>query len=171
MTAHDLQETIQTALAKQRKGIGLTTAIVAVLLTVASMLGNTANTKKIVIETKTADWWAYVHSSDTNSRIYTASARLAQMDRNGGVVEDFNQLAKEQKKISDDARVTAQGLENYSDLQARIGHFCSLAELFLQVSIVVCSVSLLTDLLLFWRLSFVSTAAGVVLIILALLQH
>ncbi len=171
MAAHDLQETVERAIVKQRKGIGLTTAIVAVLLAVASMLGNGANTKKIVIETKTADWWAYVHSSDTNARIYTASARLAQMNRDGGAVQDFTQLAKEQMKISDDARVTAQGLENYSALQNRIGHFCSLAELCLQISIVVCSVSLLTDLLLFWHLSFISSGAGVVLIILAWMQH
>ena len=32
MATHDLLETVETALAKQRKGIGLTTAIVAVLL-------------------------------------------------------------------------------------------------------------------------------------------
>ena len=135
------------------------------------MLGNNANTKKIVIETKTADWWAYVHSSDTNARIYTASGRLAQMNRDGGAVQSFDQLAKEQQKISDDALVTAQGLENYSKLQDRIGHYCNLAELCLQISIVICSVSLLTDLLLFWHISFVSTVAGVVLISLAVMQH
>jgi hypothetical protein len=46
------------------------------MLQVATMLANNANTKKIVVETKTADWWAYSHSNDTNSRIYMANERL-----------------------------------------------------------------------------------------------
>ena len=98
MTTHDFQETVETAVTKQRKAIGLTTAIVAVLLAVAGMLGNSANTQKIVIETKTADWWAYVHSSDTNARIYTANARLAELNRGGAAVEDFTKLASEQSR-------------------------------------------------------------------------
>jgi hypothetical protein len=171
MPVHDLQEQVQTILTKQRKGIGLTTAIIAVLLAIATMLGNSANTQKIVDETKTADWWAYVHSSDTNSRLYMANAQVAQHAGDEMVVKEFNQLAKDQKAISDDAILNAQRLEKDSALQARISHFCGLAELFLQLSIVVCSVSLLTDLLLFWYLSFASTAGGVIFVVLALMQR
>ncbi len=45
-----------------------------------------------------------------------------------------------------------------------------MAALTLEVSIVLCSIALLNGMKLFWRLSFVSTAAGVGLIVL-LLTH
>ena len=169
---HDvLLEPAATSLTRQRKAIGLTTAVIAVLLAVATMVGNSANTQKIVDETKTADWWAYAHSSDTNSRLYTANAKLARHAGDQMVVQEFEQLAKDQKGIADDAILNAQSLEKDSAHQARVSHLCSLADLFLQLSIVVCSVSLLTDLLLFWHLSFLSTTAGAVYIVLALMQH
>jgi len=55
----------------------------------------------------------------------------------------------------------AQKLEKDSDLQGRRAHCFEMAVLFLEVSIVLCSVALLTELLLFWRLSFLSIAAGI----------
>ncbi len=171
MLMHELAEHTEAALAKKRKGIGLTTAIVAVLLTIATTIGNTANTRKIVIETKTADWWAYVHSSDSNWRLYSADARLAQQARDPKTAEEFERLGGDQKKISDDAQITAQGLEKQSLLQERIAYLSSLAELCLQLSIVLCSVSLLTDLPLFWHISFVSTCLGSILILLSRVQH
>lgn len=168
---HQLHEQVEKAHGKPQKRIGLTTALVAVLLAIATMLANNANTKKIVIETKIADWWAYAHSNDTNSRIYMANERVAQLHGDDRAVEEFHKLYEEQKKNSDDARVMAQGLEKDSDLQERKAYYCEIAGLFLEVSIVLCSVALLTDLLLFWHLSFVSSAAGVGLIAFGVLLH
>ncbi len=51
-------------------------------------------------------------------------------------------------------------------MQSRRALYGEIAELFLEVSIVLCSVALLTDLMLFWRLSFISTVTGIALIVL-----
>jgi len=171
MHLNELHEQVEKANEKQQKGIGLTTATVAVLLAIATMLANNANTKKIVIETKTADWWAYSHSNDTNSRIYMANERVAQLHGEAQAADEFHKLYEGQKKDSDDARVMAQSLEKDSALQGRKAYYCEIAGLFLEVSIVLCSVALLTDLLLFWHLSFVSTAAGIGLIALGVFLH
>jgi hypothetical protein len=168
---HHLQEQVETGHGTQHKRIGLTTAVVAVLLAIATMLGNNANTQKIVTETKIADWWAFTHSNDTNSRIYMADERLAQVHGEQQAAEEFHKLYEGQKKDSDDARVMAQTLEKDSALQGRKASYFETAGLFLEVSIVLCSVALLTELLLFWRLSFVSTAAGLVLIAIGLVLH
>ena len=117
MQAHEIHEQMEKAHGKQQKCIGLTTAIVAVLLAIATMLANNANTRKIVIETKTADWWAYTHSNDTNSRIYMANERVAQLHGESQAAEEFHKLYEGQKKDSDDARVMAQSLEKDSALQ------------------------------------------------------
>ena len=169
MHPHEIHEQVEEAHGKQQKGIGLTTAVVAVLLAIATMLANNANTRKIVIETETADWWAYSHSNDTNSRIYMANERLAQAQGQDRAAQEFHKLYEEQKKDSEDAKLTAQGLEKASVVQSRKALYNEIAALFLQVSIVLCSVALLTDLMLFWRLSFISTLTGVALIVSALM--
>jgi hypothetical protein len=169
MHPHQIHEQMEQAHGKQQKGIGLTTAVVAVLLAIATMLANNANTKKIVIETKTADWWAYSHSNDTNSRIYMANERLAQAQGQDRAAQEFHKLYEEQKKDSEDAKVTAQSLERDSAVQSRKALYGEIAELFLQISIVLCSVALLTDLMLFWRLSFISTLTGIALIVLVVM--
>ncbi|MFZ3212957.1 MAG: DUF4337 family protein [Terriglobales bacterium] len=162
---------METAHEKQQKGIGLTTAVVAVLMAIANLLANAANTQRVVVETKIADWWAYTHSNDTNARIYMSDERIAQLHGDKEAAEEFHKLYQGQTKVSDDARVMAQKLEKDSGLQGRKAFFFEIAVLFLEVSVVLCSVALLSELLLFWRLSFVSIAAGIGLIAIGLLLH
>ena len=162
MPEHEVvREPLEKAREKQQKGIGLTTAVVAALMAIANLLASSANTQKVVVEAKIADWWAYTHSNDTNARIYMADERIARLHGEKEAAEEFHKLYEGQKKDSDDARVMAQKLEKDSALQGRKAHFFEIAVLFLEVSIVLCSVSLLTELLLFWRLSFLSIAAGI----------
>ena len=165
MHTHQIHEQVEKAHEKQQKSIGLTTAVLAVLMALATMMANNSNTRKIVVETKTADWWAYAHSNDTNSRIYMANERLAQLQGQAQAAQEFHQLSEQQKKESDDAKAMAQSLEKDSAVLAHKALYAEIAELFLEISIVLCSVALLTDLLLFWHLSFISTVAGLGLIV------
>jgi len=172
MNKHEVvHELVEKAREKQQKAIGLTTAVIAVLMAIATMLGNRANTQKVVMETKIADWWAYTHSNDTNARIYMADERIAQLHGEKEAAQEFQKLYEGQRKDSDDARVTAQKLEKESDFQSRKAYLYEIAVLFLEVSILLCSTALLTELLLFWRLSFLSSAAGIGLIAIGLFLH
>jgi hypothetical protein len=170
MRPHEVYEQAEQAHGRQQRNIGLTTAVVAVLLAVATMFANDANTQKIVVETKTADWWATAHSNETNARLYMASERLAEVAGQKMAAEEFHKLYVEQDKESKDAILSAQGLEYASRVLSRHASYGEIAELFLELSVVLCSVSLLSESKLFWRMSFLSTAAGVGLIA-ALLLH
>jgi hypothetical protein len=170
MQAHELLEHAHKAHEQQQKHVGLTTAVVAVILAFATMLGNDANTRKIVDETKTADWWAYSAFHDTNARIYKADEKLAQLQGQTEAAQEFHAMYVEQQKAMDDARVSAQGLEYDSAVQSRHSTYGEIAALSLEVSIVLCSVALLSGLKLFWKLSFVSSAIGVGLIAALLLR-
>jgi hypothetical protein len=161
----EAHEQLERARDRQQRGIGLTTAVVAVFLALATMLANDANTERIVVETKTAHWWAFTQSNDTNSRMYMATERLAQLHGEDAAAQQFHALYAEQKQEADDSRATAQKLEKDSQHETRKGHWFEFAELALETSIVLCSVALLTELLHFWRLSFVSTGAGILLIL------
>jgi Domain of unknown function (DUF4337) len=161
MHSHEIQEQVERAHARQRNAIGLTTTVVAVLLALATMMGNVANTNRIVIETKTADWWAYSHSNDTNSRIYMANERLAILQGQDSAAKEFHGLYEAQKRDSENAQGVAQSLEKESALQSRHGLYSEIAVLCLEVSIVLCSIALLTNLMYFWRLSFITTTISV----------
>jgi hypothetical protein len=147
------------------KAVGLTIAILAVLSAFVTMLMGHTGTQKLIVETKIADWWAYTHSSDSNARLYDANARVAELNAasGAGVATELRNERDQQRKEANDARAMAQKLEHESAALSRRGNYYSTAELFLQFSVVLCSISLLTELKMFWKGSFVSTAFGCIL--------
>ena len=52
-------------------------------------------------------------------------------------------------------------MEKETDVITRRGDHYDSAELFLEVSIVLCSIALLAENKLYWKLSFISTVVGI----------
>lgn len=144
-TQHRIHEQLNAAHEKQSQGISLTTAIIAVLLAIATMLANSANTNKVVIETKIADGWAFTHSNGTNARMYMAKEPIAQLHGEKEAAEEFHSLYRGQKKDSNDARMMGK-LEKDSGLKSRKAHWFESGELSRETSTVLCSIALLTEL-------------------------
>ena len=65
----------------------------------------------------------------------------------------------------------AEKLEEESAALTRQLNYYSAAELFVQFSVVLCSIALLTELSWFWKSSFISTALGVLLTIVGMLLY
>ena len=158
---------------KGSRRIGFTIAVLAVFSTFMTILMSENNTEKVVIETKIADWWAFTHSNDSNARLYEATAKIAELNPGTGarLAADLRGERDHQQKESDDARVMAQKLERESAALTRQSNYFSAAELFLQFSVVLCSVALLTELRWFWKSSIVSTALGLLLAIVGMVLH
>ena len=55
----------------------------------------------------------------------------------------------------------AKEMERERDLVERRANYYDGAELFLEISIVLCSIALLAEAKLFWKLSFISTILGI----------
>ncbi len=162
--AHEFHEEAEHAHAKGNKGIGLTIAFIAVFSAFVSMLVTENNTNKVIVETKIADWWAYSHSNASDAQLYEVNAKLAELNPGGGAVaEELRRQSDQKRKESNDARLMAQVLERESAALTRKGNYYSVAELFLQFSVVLCSVALLTEISVFWKSSFVSITAGLLL--------
>ncbi len=117
----------------------------------------------MIVETKIADWWAYSHSEASDAQLYEVNAKLAELNHGGAVAEGLRREHDQKQKSSDDARLMAQKLERESAALSREGNYYSVAELFLQFSVVLCSVALLTEISVFWKSSFVSMTAGLLL--------
>jgi hypothetical protein len=62
-------------------------------------------------------------------------------------------------------REKARDMEKETALISRKADRYDSAELFLEISIVLCSISLLAETRLYWRLSFISTAFGIAVLL------
>jgi hypothetical protein len=227
MEPHELQEQTEHAQHKGEKGVGLTMAIVAVLLAVATQLSHRAHTEEIKLQTKVNDGWAFYQAKHNRAHEYGKFAEnesvanqndLALKDLKTSIAEEcgspvegnctspvvkdstaLKQLVKQasagkteehsgssegvpknaappgegsthkkagegrgaRKEGAVDIMETTHELERETDLVTSKADIYDSAELSLEVSIVLCSIALLAETKLYWRLSFVSTVIGV----------
>jgi hypothetical protein len=229
MEPEELQEKTEHALHTGQKAIGLTTAIVAVLLGSVALLSHRSHTEAILLQGRSVDEWNFYQAKHGRAHAYGIGAGLALLQPNGKdtAIEDLKQSEEEEcgaprtenctapakrskvlqpllqeiaetrkagkseetttKKTGDEGsgeqaaehakekptkeaavkegavkiQERARELEAEQHLAESRADLYDTAELFLQVSIVLCSISLLAGAKLYWRVSFVTTAIGV----------
>ncbi|HVP53680.1 MAG TPA: DUF4337 domain-containing protein [Candidatus Eisenbacteria bacterium] len=174
---NELKERAEVA--AERKGlapVSMTMAVVAVLVATISLLGHRAHTEEILLQNKTTDEWAYYQAK--NLRLNNLQALNDVM----GALEDKNEKAEqvqkrfeadiekygeEKKEIQDEAR----RLEDELHDETRRANRFDLAEVFLEISLVVTSITLLTGRKHYWMLGMAFAAAGIVAAGTVLLLH
>ena len=165
MESQELSESIDKAREANESRIGLTMAVVAVLLAIATMLGHRAHTEEVLIQTKANDQWAYYQAKTVRAHMYEADAEMAALFPKGEEKSaDFKKRAEEQRKGAEEVRKEAEAKERETDMASRKGNNFDTAEIFLEISIVLCSITLLTKRKVFFFVSFVSTVVGVVFV-------
>jgi hypothetical protein len=233
MNVEELKEGAEHAHEHGEKKIGLTMAIVAVLLAVATLLGHRAHTEEVKLQTKVNDGWGFYQAKHSRAHDYGKDAEKE-------VVNGHRDLAARYLKVSTDEEcgvpvertctspvlkdspvlqqfvkeshspAAAEHVEEGKKSEAAAGNsgmrspeaespthekpakgsshkdgavdiqdhtremeketdhvtnqanYYDGAELFLEISIVLCSIALLAEMKLFWRLSFITTIIGVV---------
>ena len=165
MESQEISESIDKAREANENRIGLTMAVVAVLLAIATMLGHRAHTEEVLIQTRANDQWAYYQAKTIRAHMYEADSELSTLLPHGDQkAEDFKKRAEDQRKGAEDIRKEAEAKERETDDTSRkAGQFDS-AEIFLEISIVLCSITLLTRRKLFFFVSFASTIVGIVFV-------
>ena len=178
MNVEELKESTEHAHHSGQKGIGLTTALVAVLLAVATLLGHRAHTEEMVLQGDRNTQWvnfdtkrmqrvvdedfAILSAALPNAEDKTAEFKeKAKLEREGEPAKNGQPARDGSEKIREHA------LELDAEMKVverRADHYDS-AELFLEISIVLCSIALLAEAKIYWRLSFVTSVAGVALIL------
>jgi hypothetical protein len=228
----ELKEGAEHAHERGEKGIGLTMAIVAVLLAMSNLAGHRAHTEVGLIQGKIVDEWNFYQAKHGRAHQYGALAEFAALQPNGKdlALKDYRKSLDEEcgtppehgcgspakdspilrpllgpnpsaadskKEGSDQAspgtpeiskehgkegaaagehqetklagrkpgavniQDSAKEMEHERDLVERRADFYDSAELFLEISIVLCSIALLAEMKLFWKLSFITTLIGV----------
>jgi LPS O-antigen subunit length determinant protein (WzzB/FepE family) len=161
----ELSESMEKAHEKDERKIGLTMAIVAVLLALATMLGHRTHTEEVLIQTLANDQWAYYQAKTIRSHMYGADAEMASLlPRSEALAESFKKRAEDQKTGAEQVRDQAQEKEQESARASRKANQFDTSEIFLEIAIVLCSISLLTGMRAFWLVSFGSSIVGVAFI-------
>jgi hypothetical protein len=174
---NELRERAEAA--AERKGlapVSLTMAVVAVLVATISLLGHRAHTEEIILQNKTTDEWAYYQAK--NLRLNNLQA----LDDVIGALEGKNEKAEQvQKRFESNIEKYGEEKKEIQDkaheLEAELAHETrranrfDLGEVFLEIALVVTSITLLTGRKLYWGMGMVFAAAGIVTAVSVLLLH
>lgn len=156
-----------------QKLVGLTIAILAVLLAVVSSLGNQEDNEKIVSEVKSSNHYAWYQAKRIREAmndlameqmqlgLLSGNATQEQKDKVGALSKRYSEKNKEYKVENADIQKKAGDFMKQGELSGKKGDRFDLAEVFLQIAVVLCSVTLLTDLRLFFRIGVVVSIIGV----------
>lgn len=173
METKELMELQENARESHQRVVGLTTAVVAALLAAVVLTGHRLNTEEIVMQTKSADGWAYYQAKNTRAQMYATDAQLATLSGTSGaaLAATWSLKADEEKASADQIRKENEARDEETNAIARRGTFFDAGEVCLEMAIVLCSIALLADNRFFWRVSFVGTLAGVGLAVWGFLTH
>ena len=165
MESEEIEE-LSEAKKSGEKEIGLTMAIVAVLLAFATTMGHRTHTEEVLIQTKANDQWAYHQAKNIRSHMYEANSEMARLIKEGAsAAEDFRKKSEDQKQGAEAIRVKAEDFEREVEITTRRAGRFDTSEIFLEIAIVLCSITLLTGTRAYWRISFVSSATGIIFMV------
>jgi hypothetical protein len=181
MSADELQELHEHAEhAKHDPSLApvtLTMAVLAVVVATVSLLGHRAHTEEVVLQNKVSDEWAYYQAknirrhtdelfADITSVVATKDAEATAKLREKYVAE-AERYRDEQKELDAEARK----LEQETALERRRADRFDLGEVFLEIALVVTSITLLSGKRVFWYGGIVMAVAGLAVAVMGLLLH
>lgn len=157
--------------------VSVTMAVLAVLVAVVSLLGHRAHTEEVVLQAKSSDQWAFYQAKNirrhtdelftdlTSVQATTDAATLAKL--RDKYSQEAARYKEEQKEIEDEALK----LEGEVGTERKRADRFDLGEVFLEVGLVITSITLLSGRRLFWGFGMVLGVTGIVVAASAFLLH
>jgi hypothetical protein len=180
MSADELSELQEHAEHGKHLGmapVSLTMAVLAVLVAVVSLLGHRSHTEEVVLQAKASDQWAYYQAKNIRrheDEIFADTASVATTTDAaalGKLREKYSSEAErykgEQKEIEDKARE----MESEVGTERSKADRFDLAEVFLEIGLVITSITLLSGKRLFWALGMVMGVVGLLVAGSVILMH
>jgi hypothetical protein len=158
----ELQEHAQEAREPFDKIVAGSMAIIAALLAVVSVLGQHFNTEKLLVQQQASDQWAYYQSKDI--RRYAAQLAddiLLQMKGDAAVAKKYADDSTRYKQQTADIQEKARDFERERDKMGREADSFHIGEVFLEVAIVLSSLSILTKSRFLYLIALLAALTGV----------
>src|SRR5450759_4751502 len=149
--------------------ITLTMAVLAVLVAAVSLLGHRTHTEEIILQNKVTDQWAYYQAKNirrhTDELFADLTTVIAGKDAEAvaKLHEKYRAEADRYKEDQKELDAKARELEKEGDLTRRKADRFDLGEVFLEIALVITSITLLSGRRLFWHLGLLMATAGILL--------
>jgi hypothetical protein len=157
--------------------VSLTMAVLAVVVATVSLLGHRTHTEEVILQNRSSDEWAYYQAKNIRRHADQMFVDLSSLM----AAKDSDQLAKLQARYSDEAKrysdeqkelqAEATHLEDETHLASHKADRYDLSEVFLEISLVVTSITLLSKKRGFWYGGIVLGVIGTVVAITGVLLH
>jgi hypothetical protein len=161
------------------KRVALTTAIFAVLLAITSLGGNNAMKEMLLSQQQASDQWAFYQSKAQREHLYKTNARRIEADlveRGAGMKPEakkhyeamLKDMRAEEKRYGEEKNKIeeeAKHLEAERDKSLNKDHYFDYAEVLLQISIVMASISILAVSRQLFYFAIVSASLGTILML------
>ena len=180
MSADELSELQEHAEHGKHAGmapVSLTMAVLAVAVAVASLLGHRSHTEEVLTQAKASDQWAFYQAKSIRRHgdeefvdlasvmTTTDAAAIAELR------EKYSSEAERYKNDQKEIEEKATEMENEVTRETkRAGRF-DLAEVFLEIALVITSITLLSGKRLFWFLGVVMGVVGMVVAATGMMLH
>ena len=157
--------------------VSLTMAILAVLVAVVSQLGHRAHTEEVLLQAKASDQWAYYqaknirrHNDDLFADLTTV-VTSANPEALAKVREKYSQEADRYKEDQTEIESEARKLEAEVATERRRADRYDLGEVFLEIALVVTSITLLSGRRIFWHMGLLTGGIGLAVAVTGFLVH
>lgn len=175
MSADELQELQENAEHAHHNPslapVSLTMAMLAVFVAIVSLLGHRAHTEEVVLQAKASDQWAYYQAKNIRQHEDELFVASNSAGAGAGVHEKYAQEAERYKHEKDEIQADARKLEGEVAMETRRADRYDLAEVFLEIGLVITSITLLSGRRIFWYLGIVLAAVGVVVAVTGAVIH
>jgi hypothetical protein len=157
--------------------VSLTMAVLAVFVAVVSLLGHRAHTEEVVLQAKSSDQWAYYQAKNIREHedelfgdlsAVVASSDAAAMAK---FREKAGQEAERYKHDKEEIQAEARKLEQEVATERNRADLFDLAEVFLEIGLVVTSITLLSGRRIFWHVGIVLSVVGMAVAVIGAIAH
>ena len=148
--------------------VSLTMAILAVLVATVSLLGHRAHTEEILMQTRATDQWAYYQAKNMRRNNLEALDEVltalenTKAERAEEVRKHFHEEIEKYRDQQKDIQTEARTLEAEVQRASHRADRFDLGEVFLEIALVVTSITLLTDKRAYWYFGIVLAIVGLV---------
>jgi len=145
------------------KMVALSIAIIAVILAVFSTYGDHAKTSAIILTNQASDQWAFYQAKSIKEHLVETENRLMKaINKDQGITQEINTDA--QKKYEEELKEIRQKAEELTE-EARhettITQRGDISTLIMQVSIVLCSIAILSRWKRIWHIGIATSIIGI----------
>jgi Domain of unknown function (DUF4337) len=149
--------------------VTITMAILAVLVATVSLLGHRTHTEEIILQNRVTDEWAYYQAKNIRRHTDELFADLTTVITTkdevgiGKLREKYRAEADRYRDEQKELDAKAHELEQETERTRRRADRFDLGEVFLEVALVITSITLLSGRRAFWLMGLLLAGGGVVI--------